>query len=249
MNSTPYRRFALVATQRSGSTLLVKSLDSEPRIFCAGEIFHGGQHTHHPECNYPQTIFGSRFIARVADRYFQAARVRNHVEQIYIRHSAAVRAVGFKVMTSQLRKYHTLLPSLAAMDTVLFYLYRQDSFAAALSNFRAKLSGVYHSDRKIAHRSTTPVTANLDDFHAEFRRSVRHKEEVLGFHAAHGGVLLAYEDLVSQWDAVMTAIGEALGVPQLRVDKLLDRLGDSAESVQITNLDALRERFGSSVHS
>lgn len=239
------RPFVIIATQRSGSTLLVRSLDSAPAIFCAGEMFHGGPNTHHPECNYPQTILRSRLLGRLADRYFQAARVAKHVRNFYARYGAGMQAAGFKVMTSQLRSLHTLLPLLVATETVRFYLYREDSFAAALSSYRARLSGMYHSDRGARHAPAGSVTADLEEFRQHFDRITLRKQELLDLHARNGGVLLTYENLVSNWEALIAAIGVQLGVPGLRVEKALDKLERAAEPVRIENLDALREKFGS----
>jgi LPS sulfotransferase NodH len=244
MTGSHCRRFVIVATQRSGSTLLVKSLDSAPSIFCAGEMFHGGPNTHHSECNYPQMILRSRLLGRIADRYLQAPRVRNHVRNFYSRHGAGMRAAGFKVMTSQLRSYDTLLPSLVALGTVRFYLYREDSFAAALSNFRARQSGVYHSDRGQPLRSSEVVTADLDEFQEHLKRSLAHKNELLDLHSEFGGVLLTYEGLVNQWEKLIAAIGDELGISQLRVGKVLDKLEGNAGMIRIGNLEELRQKFG-----
>lgn len=248
MTATPSRLFVIVATQRSGSTLLVKSLDSAPGVFCAGEMFHGGPNTHHPECNYPQAILGSRRLGRIADRCFQAARVRNHVRNFYSGYGAGTRAIGFKVMTSQLRGYRTLLPSLTAMNATRLFLYREDSFAAALSNFRAKHSGYYHSDREAAGRSADVVTANLDEFQEYLERSQAHRQEALDLHARFGGLLLTYESLIEEWEKVIAAIGSALGIPELRVSKVLDRLEGSSGTARIANLDELRRKFGSATN-
>jgi len=244
MTASGHRRFVIVATQRSGSTLLVKSLDSAPTIFCAGEMFHGGPNTLHPECNYPQNLLGSRFLGRVADRYIQGSRVEKHVRNFYSRQRPGVKAVGFKVMTSQLRSYHTLLPLLVATDTVRFFLYREDSFAAALSNFRAISSGVYHSDRVTVRGSTHMLTANIDEFQELLNRSNAHKQEALQLHARYGGVLLTYENLIDNWERLIAELGDKLGIPHLRVGKALERIGDAAEPVRIGNLDELREKFG-----
>ena len=245
MTESDCRRFVVVATQRSGSTLLVKSLDSAPTIFCAGEMFHGGPNTLHPECNYPQKLLGSSLLGRVADRYFQGPRVRKHVLTFYSRQRAGIKAVGFKVMTSQLRSYHTLLPLLVATDTVRFFLHREDSFAAALSTFRAKSSGVYHSDRVAVPASSQTVNANPDEFQLLLKRSKAHRQEALDLHARYGGVLLTYESLIKHWDSLIAEMGDKLGIPQLRVGKALDRIGDAAEPVRIGNLEELREKFGS----
>lgn len=244
MTTAQCRRFVIVATQRSGSTLLVKSLDCEPSIFCAGEIFHGGPHTHHPECNYPQTILGSRHLASIADRYFQRQRVARHINNFYSQQRAAMKAVGFKVMTSQLRSYHTLLPQLVAMDTVRFFLYRDDSFAAALSNFRAISSGVYHSDRVMNRGSTRILTPTVVEFQKLVKRSNDYKQEALNLYHTYGGVLLSYERLIECWETMIAEIGDALGIPNLRVGKALNRIGETTDSIQISNLEELRAKFG-----
>lgn len=240
---SPGKPFVIVATQRTGSTLLVRSLDASPLIFCAGELFHSGPHVLHAEWRFPQTICGSPLLANFANALFAKSRIENHLAHYYATAGAGVRAVGFKVMVSQLRRYRTALPSLVKLGAERFYLLRQDSLATALSYFRAKASGVYHSDRASGLDTPKTITADVDEFRAMLAHCQKEQREVRILHAAHGGTLLTYEDIVSDWNASVASVGAALGIESLQLAAALDKLSPTMSSVQIGNEGELRRQF------
>src|SRR6478736_2724451 len=45
-------KFIIFTTQRSGSTVLTKTLDEHPQVFAAGELFHTNEKIHHPEWHF-----------------------------------------------------------------------------------------------------------------------------------------------------------------------------------------------------
>ena len=44
--------FFILTAPRSGSTVLTRTLDQHPEIFCAGELFHPGDDIYHPEWHF-----------------------------------------------------------------------------------------------------------------------------------------------------------------------------------------------------
>jgi LPS sulfotransferase NodH len=233
----------VVAAQRTGSTLLVRSLDSSPAIFCAGEIFHGGPNVYHAEWRYPQRLLGSSILARLADRLNQKERLQRHLRRYFDSVDPGIRAIGFKVMGSQLRRYPALLSLLAELGATLFFLYRRDVFATALSHLRAKASGIYHSDRAAGTASERVVTVDPNDFKALLENVATAQQEVKALHVACGGVLLSYEDMVADWNGFIASIGDVLGFSELRLDKALDKLSDTSSRLRIENEDELRRAF------
>jgi LPS sulfotransferase NodH len=237
------RPFVIVATQRTGSTLLVRSLDASPLIFCAGELFHSGPHVLHAEWRFPQTICRSRLLANAVNALFERTRIENHLARYYATAGAGVRAIGFKVMVSQLRRYRTALPSLVKLGTERFYLLRQDSFATALSYFRAKASGIYHSDRASGVGPPKTITADVDEFRAMLAHCQKQQDEVRTLHAAHGGTLLTYEEIVNDWNTFVASVGAVLGIENLQLTAALDKLSPTTSTVQIENESKLRRQF------
>ena len=46
-------KFVIFTTPRTGSTLLIKSLDNHPEVLCAGEVFFFKGAIYHNEWRYP----------------------------------------------------------------------------------------------------------------------------------------------------------------------------------------------------
>ena len=243
MTIRPGRPFAVVASQRTGSTLLVRSLDASPDIFCAGEIFHGGPNVHHAEFNFQQAVFGSRLLGVLVDSAFEARRVRGHLTRFFAEAGRGVAAVGFKIMASQLRHRQSILPELQSVGAVLLLLYRRDSFATALSYYRAKASGVYHSDRADQGSQTRIIKADVAQFGRQLRHCESEKAGILALHSTRGGTLLAYEDMATDWPAFVESVGQAIRVPELQIPKALEKLEAATPNIRIENEDDLRREF------
>jgi LPS sulfotransferase NodH len=247
LSAKPRCLFAIVATQRSGSTLLARSLDASPFIFCAGEIFHDGPRVHHAEYRYPQRLLGSRWLSRAADLYLQRPRIKTHIDRFYAKAGCDVRAVGFKVMVSQLRRFRALLPLLVEGGVTRLFLHRRDSFAAAISYTRAKASGIYHSDQATSDSAARAISVDPAEFRGMLELCEEAKRELRALHAAHGGVLLAYEDMVNDWSAFTDRLGCHLGIAGLRLPTALKRLGATQGQVRIENESTLRGMFSPDV--
>lgn len=242
------REFVVVAAQRTGSTLLVRSLDSVPEIFCAGEIFHAGPRTHHREFQYPYQGRPSGLLVRVARRLLQGRRVRSHLAHFYGEAGKGVLAVGFKLMASQADRFPAIVGVLREREVTRIFLHRRNAFDAALSYCMAATTGRYHSDRRA--NSAVPETVTFDeaDFERYFRACLEDRARLLELHGALGGVMLAYEDLERDWDGTIARIGDSLGVHALRAGKSLEKLS-GADRPRVANEDALRRRFEPGVGS
>jgi len=241
--------FVIITSQRTGSTLLVKSLDASPDIFTAGEIFYEGPGIHHPEHQYPYRLWGSRVLAKSVGFFFRRKCAERHAQEFYATAGQDAKAVGFKLMVSQLRRRNYLLQTLTEAGAKFVFLVRRDTFATALSHVRARASGIYHADRVMSGLPLLQVDASISEFCDVVESCIRDKAQVYDLHREYGGLLVEYEDLIGKWDETVSLIGATLGLPGLRVRKVLQRVGDNALELRIRNLDELRrvfDRYGSS---
>jgi len=236
------REFVVIATQRTGSTLLVRSLDSACDIFCAGEIFHSGPRTLHREFQYPYLKRSRNIIGRAAALVLQKGRVQRHLAHFYGTAGQDVRAVGFKLMVSQADRNPAILGWLQRRRVTAIFLHRQNTFDAALSYCMAALTGRYHSDRMNGAAKQEPVTIDEADFGGYFRACASDRARLFDIHASLGGLLVAYEDMVEDWNGSIARIGETLNIRGLRVEQSLDKLSGGAKPL-IANERALRARF------
>lgn len=129
-------------------------------------------------------------------------------------------------------------------DVTPLYLLRKDVVATAISYYKAKTTGRFHSDR-IEDRKQASVLAIDDD---EFRRilslCLEGKRQLEKLHQVNEGLLLAYEDMVSDWDGFISTIGRAIGVADLRVDMAISKLKPGIDSAHfLVDESILRERF------
>jgi LPS sulfotransferase NodH len=235
-------QFVVLSSQRSGSTLLVKSLDSAPEIFCAGEIFHPGERTLHREFQFPYLRTKGRLIPRIAARFLQSGRVERHLEYFFGSAGAGVRAAGFKLMVSQAEKFGATIRWLKRHRVRVICLYRRNTFDAAMSYYLAAHTGRFHSDRPAGVSRTAELTVNVADFREFFHYCEKDRARILELQSSFGGMLVAYEDLVGQWSAWIGRIGAYLGVEGLNVPMSLEKLGDEPE-VRIVNESELRRHF------
>lgn len=170
-------------------------------------------------------------------------RIKRHLMRYFASAGGEARAVGFKVMASQLRGRPRLLPLLAELGVTPFFLYRRDSFATALSYAKAKFTNVFHSDRAQDPPSAARIDVPAAEFGSLLQQCLRSRQELLTLHRERGGMLLAYEDMIRDWPGVIGRIGERLGLPDLRVDQALDKLGHSRERIIVANEDELRSMY------
>lgn len=171
-------------------------------------------------------------------------RVESHIASFYASVGRESAAVGFKLMTTQAAAHPRLLPYLRDLGAARFFLQRRDVFATALSWYRAKVSGVYHSDRLHRQQGELELAADEGEFERVLADCRSDRERLLQLHAEFGGRLLEYEDMVSDWDAFIGDIGRDVGLPGLRLRKSLERLASRGTVLRITNEDQLRRRFG-----
>lgn len=239
-------RFAIVTSQRTGSTLLVRSLDSAQAVFCAGELFHAGQHVHHREYQYPLRVLGSVKAGKVVDAFLQNQRVERHLDRFFSEAGSGVDAVGFKLMVSQCRHFPRVLPHMREIGVKCLYLHRRDTFSTALSYYKAQKSGLYHSDRLPKSGRPLSIEADASAFEQLLETCRNDKKTLLELQHSFGGALLSYEDMIENWDQFISKIGSEIGLPDLRVPKALKKVGTRTDVVSITNEDWLRARYSES---
>lgn len=189
---------------------------------------------------------GSQYLAFLGSTIFQKRRIGRHLKHFYHAAGMGVRAVGFKVMVSQSKQFNELLPMLARLGVVRVFLYRNDSFATALSHLKARVTGIYHSDRVDGPAVSQAITADVRDFRALLAKCESQRDELRKLHATYGGRLLTYEELISDWDSAIASIGNDLGIADLRVPRVLEKLGTEAPAVRVENEADLRRHFAPS---
>jgi LPS sulfotransferase NodH len=167
-------------------------------------------------------------------------RLVSHLRDFYANAGKGVKAAGFKLMMSQARHRPAIFPLLLDLGVKFLFLYRRDTFATALSYYRAQRTQVFHSDREPTHGNRLLGPANAAEVREFYLRCLSDKEEILETQRSIGGLLLAYEDMVANWDRFIFVIGREIGVPELRVGMALAKLGGKVSTSRFSNEDELR---------
>jgi LPS sulfotransferase NodH len=141
------RKFVVISTQRTGSTLLIKLLDSHPEVLCAGEIFYPPSGSEYAIRRYIDQSLGRSLKNQIARRRL----VKEFLDDFYSQQGYS--AIGFKFMYSQARHIPRCYPSVMRYleDNHIHVIHgvRNNLLRVVLSRVSSKSSGVY--------RSTTPV--------------------------------------------------------------------------------------------
>ena len=141
--------FFIFTAPRSGSTVLTQTLDKHPQIFCAGELFHPSDKIYHPEWHFSfigkkkkkgfsRTIFS---VTNYIKGYLSGVA---HIKKFYAKKDEK-KIRGLKLMIGHIKDFPTVWKYLRAENYKVIVLIRQNTFREALSSFRARKIGVFHS--------------------------------------------------------------------------------------------------------
>ncbi|MBP6016420.1 MAG: sulfotransferase [Candidatus Promineofilum sp.] len=234
--SADYARFICVGDPRTGSTLLMRSLNNHSRIIGYGEIVKSID-------RYPGHYheFGNR------EALFQRHPVEFLETKVFRRYSPGIEAVGFKIF------YHHAPRETAWGQAVWDYLVgqpqlkvlrlkRHNLLKTFLSRKQAGLTGEY-----IKYSGTAPAV-DLDAAEARefFERTRAAEAEYDLMFAGHALLEVVYEDLTRDYAAMMGRIQSFLGVAYENIDPGTEKRPSRSLSSQIANYSQLREQFQAS---
>jgi LPS sulfotransferase NodH len=143
--------FCILTTQRSGSTWLVSLLDSHPQIKAFSELFIGEEFAHQSDEYLPWTDqhlssfyeFEKRNPGLRPFQVFQYLETLDHYPETY-------RAVGFKLMYSQLAKRPEILLKLILAKYKVINLVRENPLDIIISKANLRRSGSPHFKKEQA---------------------------------------------------------------------------------------------------
>ncbi len=236
-------RFVILSTQRSGSTVLTRTLDEHPDIFCAGEIFHESKEgIHHAEWHFPAWKIvggkGSKLNKLVNYPNLKWNAVK-HLEKFFAEENT-VKAKGFKLMYSHVKSGPFIWEYIKSSNTNVIVLIRSNTFKMALSRYRMERSGTAHSkDGKVASSLiTVPAGALLQQ--TLQLQSVN--EKLLSLSQQTNRLILHYEDF-ADWTNVMQRTDTFLGVPFIDVKPVLKKISADNWKEEVKNYKEIEDVF------
>lgn len=232
---TDYVRFVIVASARTGSTLVTRSLNQHGAVVTYGEIMRA------PE------LFPARFpeLGNSA-KLFSADPVRFLEERIYRKYPDAIQAVGFKIFYSHAPRDtawgRAVWDYLVGQPTLrVIHLRRRNLLAAHVSRKKAAAA-----DEWIKYSGASQgggVTLDFEETRTRFEQAQAWEREYAALFAGHPFMDLVYEDVAADYTGEMGQVQAFLGLPPRDVPPATKKRPPQPLAEQIANYDELKERF------
>lgn len=234
--------FIIFTTQRSGSTVITRTLDEHPQIFCAGELLQTSNDIHHPEWHFPSWGFDSTSHAvqrlnKLINYPNLKFRVIPHIKKFYSADAKGEKARGFKLMFTHIKTAPDLWQYLKRSNTKAIVLIRRNVFKTTLSRYRK-------AENRVAHTSTD-VKAPAIKFRVpgdllikQMRDLERVNKNLLQFSEGMDRLVIYYEDF-GNWDKMMESIQQFLHVNVLPVKAVLQKVGAGKWQDEVENFSEI----------
>ena len=228
------RGFILLASQRTGSTLVWRTLDQHPEVSALGELFlRESQDAGSYADAARQTAF-SRLASRFAPGWF-AGRYLDRALQP----AEGIRSAGFKLLYSQIPPGFWKWS--ARRQPAFIHLQRRNLLKVLISKAAAEQSGVRHRKAHESHAfgklalPTEGLVERLTRLQADVLAHDRHLEA----HRCHAAY---YEDLLSDPEGFFAELFALLGTSEIKLPKLpLRKLVPDGLDEAIENASEVRE--------
>lgn len=232
------RKFVIVGTQRTGTTLIRTSLDSHPDLICSGEVFKGGRRPYkHPDGYW--AFCRATPLNRIRHYLARTRNVRDFLSQLLAREGA--QAIGFKLMYSHARRYPEVVQFIGEGGLSVVHVTRRNVLKTLISRDVARVTGVYHrtaessesTERGQAAISLDPSTliARLDGV----TREEQAWDALLGEHSSL--IKVCYEDFVDERVLETQRLLQFLGLRFVELRSPLQRLSPTDMRLIIANYD------------
>ena len=226
--------FVVVSHGRSGSTVLVRAIDQHPLVRCYAEVFNAA--------------VSGRVLAdtrKYVDGEDPATFCR---DEIYV-DERDVSAIGFKLHVNQMKKSElerriwAFLQS--KLDLHIILLNRENLFDCYVSDLRARQSGHW---RRLPGEPTpesylSPLTIDIRHCHTYLSNRAKWIKLARDRFSKHPNLEIAYNGLVSDFQATLDRVFAFLHVEPYPVNAPLGRMNCVAHGDGITNFFELKVHF------
>ena len=222
--------FFILTAPRSGSTVLTRTLDQHPEIFCAGELFHPGDDIYHPEWHF--RFWGTKKKKGMSRKFFAISNYINgylfavkHVKRFYAAREQSKKIRGFKLMIAHVKDFPTVWNYMRQNNFKVIILTRRNTFKEALSSFRARQTGVFHSERHIeimeqkVYVNPPLLKKRVDELEAINR-------SILDLANGMDKLIIEYEDL-EDWQNTLNKVFSFLQVDRIDMQPALAKTSSS----------------------
>lgn len=200
-----YQKFIVLAHQRSGSSLVIRSLRAHPNIIAYGEMF--GRFKPHATTEFNSKPLQKRYLRKKYPNEFFDRRIYSSVRN-------DIQAVGFKLFPHQLdNKYFLNVWNQIQQnkDIKIIFLRRKNLLASYTSLQAAKKTGIYNI-RNESQRTEPTVKINYKrciKYFMDMEKYIELASEKLQYHDL---LEITYEDMIVDLEKSFAKFQEFLGV-------------------------------------
>lgn len=231
-------KFCILGIQRTGTTLIRTTLNSHPRVRCAGEVFKiksWRSSAYEGELGY--SIYINESLTR---------KIRHHIAKNSLAHDyleflydiKGYEAIGFKLMQNQLKQFPLLVPYLKSNNIKVIHVIRENVLKTWVSR-RAAVARGYHSRQTVGKLKieipTADLVKNLN------RLSVDSQRWADIFAKTPNYISVRYEEFVNNRQHECMRLCGFLGIEVQDMGSSLVKMTSDNLSDVIVNYDEVRE--------
>lgn len=240
-------KFVILALPRTGSTMLSKSLNKHSEILCDEEIFHFSfrKNSSRNQFKFFKIKLFSKKINYVLNYPFTFFKIKNFLNTFYTnRRKENYLARGFKLMYYQTLYTPGLLTFLKENNVKVILLLRENIFKNAISDMRARQTGIYHKHQKTSGEKASKVQrfkvsiSTLKKTMARIQHQKKQMEKILN---DFDHLRLSYEKLTEQWNDSIKKVESFLNVADEPLEAVTSKLSTENLKEVISNYDDVED--------
>jgi hypothetical protein len=219
--------FIIFTTQRSGSTVVTRTLDEHPEIFCAGELFQTSNDIHHPEWHFSSWGIDSKSFTilkmnKVINYPNMRLRSIPHIKKFYSANAKGEKIRGFKLMLTQIKTAPHLWEYLKQRNVKVIVLVRNNVFKTTLSRYRKAENRIAHTVE--ANNSSFQFYVPGEKLIQQMQELERVNKNLIKLSEGMQRLVINYEDF-HNWDDLMHRTQTFLQVTPITMKPVLKKVG------------------------
>jgi len=234
-------KFVVLGIQRTGTTLIRTTLNSHPKVLCAGEVFMVrkiGRSAYPGEDGYPAYLKDSpkRWLKHYLQR---SANTFSYLDHLYSLNG--YKAIGFKFMTSHFKRFPAVVPYIVDNQIKVINVVRENVLKTLLSRRTAERRRLYHTTKTISQSKIELATSSLLSDLARIQQDGQRWEKLLGDYDHYFKV--SYENFMRNKQQESKRMLDFLDVDFAVVESDLVKINPDNLDALIKNYNEVKEKL------
>ncbi|MEO7210680.1 MAG: sulfotransferase [Chitinophagaceae bacterium] len=235
------KRFVIITLPRSGSTVLVKTLDMHPQVFCAGELFYFPGKIYHSENQFPFWRFKAlsnkiNYLINFPNVLF---RLDDFMNDFYNHQNPLNKAVGFKMMYQHILYMPGIMTYLKKNKVKVILLTRKNLLRNVLSDMKARESGIYHNEPGADKNTNKKLHVNLQLLKEKMIETGKWAKKLEAISAGMDTLEIDYSEFAN-WEEMTGKVFDFLEVSRVNINPATQKLNPPALENMIDNFEEVK---------